>query len=269
MRVFVLGSGSTGNCLVVEAEGERLILDAGIGLGRAVTRMRALGTDLVTSTPPRAVIVTHDHGDHSGHALPVARALRAPLWAHSHIGLERARRKLDVRPYAPGKAFALGPFVVEALAVPHDAPQVALRVTAGRTSVALATDLGHAPRDVRSFLAGSDLVFLESNYCPAMLDAGPYPPRLRSRVAGPIGHLANAQAADVVASLAGTRATKVVLVHLSRANNAPARALEVVAERARGIDVEVLPHGEPRRFDVAPAAAGARAPFQQLGFAFA
>lgn len=269
MRVFVLGSGSTGNCLVVEAEGERLILDAGIGLGRAVTRMRALGTDLVMSTPPLGVIVTHDHGDHSGHALPIARALRAPLFAHSHIGIERARRKLDVRSYSPGKPFALGPFFVEALGVPHDAPQVALRVTAGRTSIALATDLGHAPRDVRSFLAGSDLVFLESNYCPAMLETGPYPPRLRSRVAGPIGHLANGQAADVVASLAGSRAAKVVLVHLSRANNAPARALEVVTERARGTEVEVLPHGEPRRFDVMPAANAARAPFQQLGFAFA
>jgi len=267
VRVFVLGSGSTGNCLIVEAEGQRLLLDAGIGLGRAVTRMRTLGADLVTSTPPLGVIVTHDHGDHAGHALPVARALKAPLWAHPHISLERARRKLDVRSYLPGKPFTLGPFLVEALGVPHDAPQVALRVTAGRSSIALATDLGHAPRDVRSFLAGSDLVFLESNYCPAMLDVGPYPPRLRSRVAGPIGHLANAQAAEVVASLAGTRAGKVILVHLSRANNAPARALEVVAERARGTEVDVLPHGEPRRFDVTPSIV--RAPFQQLGFAFA
>jgi phosphoribosyl 1,2-cyclic phosphodiesterase len=117
------------------------------------------------------------------------------------------------------------------------------------------------------------MVFLESNYCHAMLDAGPYPPRLKSRVAGPVGHLSNEQAADVVASLKGTRAARVVLVHLSRTNNTPERALEVVTSRsggAGGVAVEVLPHGEPRRFDVAAIGASmTRGPRQQLGFSFA
>ena len=48
VRIFVLGSGSSGNCLVVEAEGERLLVDAGMGPTRATEKMRALGADLVT-----------------------------------------------------------------------------------------------------------------------------------------------------------------------------------------------------------------------------
>ncbi len=276
MRIFVLGSGSTGNCLLIEAEGERLVLDAGLGVGRAVERMRMLGGDLVTSAPPLGVFVTHGHGDHAGHALPIARALRAPLFAHEHVAIERARRRVDVRAYAPRRPLVLGPFLVEAIALPHDAAQVALRVSAGGCGIALATDLGHTTREIRAFLARSDMVFLESNYCPAMLDVGPYPARLKSRVAGPLGHLSNEQAADVVASLEGTRASRVVLVHLSRTNNSPERALDVVTSRGAGragVSVEVLPHGEARRFDVAVGARTARGSFRrpnrQLRFSFA
>ncbi len=266
MRIFVLGSGSSGNCLVVEADGERLVIDAGMGPTRAVDRMRTLGSDLVSLRSPLGVFVTHDHGDHSSHALPIARALRAPLFAHHGATLARERRRLDVREYDPGRPLALGPFIVEALSVPHDAPQVALRVSASGKRFAIVTDLGTAPRGLRSFLSECDLVFLESNHCPLLLESGPYPPRLKRRVAGVLGHLANDQAAEIAASLVDTRVARLVLVHLSRVNNDPERALEVVASRAGRLDVDVLPQGEPRVFDVAPSTRRAVA---QLGFGFA
>ncbi len=265
VRVYVLGSGSSGNCFVVEAEGERLLIDAGIGPHRATERMRALGADLVTSRAPLGVFVTHEHGDHAAHALPIARALRAPLYAHAHVTMDRARRRLDVRPYVPGQPTVLGPFVVESLAVPHDAPQVAIRVSAAGKAMAVATDLGHAPRSLRAFLADSDLVFLESNYCRHLLETGPYPPRLKTRVLGPLGHLDNEQAAELAVGLEETRVGRLVLVHLSRTNNTPDRALDVVGSRVRRLPVEALPHAEPRRLDVL---GGRPRPAVQLGFAF-
>jgi phosphoribosyl 1,2-cyclic phosphodiesterase len=266
VRIWVLGSGSSGNCLVVEADGERLILDAGMGPTRATERMRALGADLITSRAPLGVFVTHEHGDHAAHALPIARALRAPLFAHDGIAIDRARRRVDVRSYVPGRPVPLGPFVVEALAIPHDAPQVALRVSAGRRRFAIATDLGHATRELRGFLAGCDLVMLESNYCPRLLETGPYPLRLKRRVGGPLGHLANEDAAHLAASLEDTRVARLVLVHLSRTNNAPERALSTVASRLRRLPVEALAHGDTRRFDVTPGASSAAA--EQLAFGF-
>jgi phosphoribosyl 1,2-cyclic phosphodiesterase len=253
VRIFVLGSGSTGNCLVVEHEGERLLIDAGIGLTRAVECMRVLGADLVTPRAPLGLFVTHDHGDHAAHALSLARALRAPLYAHDGAPLERARRRLDVRSYAPGRPVALGPFVVEALALPHDAPHVALRVSAAGGRFAIATDLGRVTRELRALLAGCDLVLLEANYCPQLLETGPYPPRLKRRVGGPLGHLANDQAAELARSLDDTRVARLALVHLSHANNSPERALAVVTDRVRRLPVEVVPHGEPRRLDVMSA----------------
>jgi phosphoribosyl 1,2-cyclic phosphodiesterase len=267
LRVYALATGSSGNCVVLECDGERIVVDAGIPPTRAVERMRSLGADLVTSRAPLGVFVTHDHGDHAAHALPMAKALRAPLYAHDGSMLERARRRIGVRPYVPaGRPVVVGPFTVEALPVPHDAPHVALRVSAAGRRVAIATDVGHPTRDLRGFLEVCDLVMLESNYCPGMLEVGPYPPRLRARVAGPLGHLANEQAAELARGLEDTRVARLILIHLSRTNNTPERALDVVASAVRRLGVEALPHGLPQRFDV--VSGGSTAFAEQLGFGF-
>jgi phosphoribosyl 1,2-cyclic phosphodiesterase len=250
VRVYVLGTGSTGNCVVVESGGERVLVDAGLNPTRATERMRALGADFVAHRAPLGVFVTHDHGDHAAQALPVARALRAPLYAHERAPMQAARRRRPVGDVQPGRPIVLGPFVVETVLVPHDAAHVAVRISAGGARVAIATDVGHATRDLRAMLAGSDLVLLESNYCASLLEAGPYPTSLKRRVGGGLGHLGNHEAAALVASLEGTRVAHVALIHLSRANNTPDRALDAVSARARRIAVEVLDHGEGRRFDV-------------------
>ena len=263
MRVYVLGSGSSGNCIVAESDGERLVLDAGMNPTRAAARMQTLGAELVTPRAPLGLFVTHDHGDHASQALPIARALRAPMYAHDGLAAPRARSRLDVRAYVPGRPVPLGPFLVDALPIPHDAAHVALRVSAGGRRFAIVTDVGHATRDLRAFLAGCDLVLLESNYCPELLEDGPYPLHLKRRVAGPLGHLSNDQAADLARSLQDSRVSRTVLVHLSRTNNTVGRALEVVATKAPRLAVEALGHGESRRFDVTTAKWSAAA--EQLG----
>ncbi len=116
--------------------------------------------------------------------------------------------------------------------------------------MAIATDLGRPTGALAAFLGDCDLVLLEANYCPEMLEAGPYPERLKRRVQGPIGHLGNEQTAEVAAKLQETRVSRLVLVHLSRTNNTSQRALEVVTSRAPRLRVEALEHGSPGRFDV-------------------
>jgi phosphoribosyl 1,2-cyclic phosphodiesterase len=267
VRVFVLGSGSSGNCLVLEAEGERLVLDAGIGPNRATERMRALGADLITSRPPLGLFVTHDHGDHASHAMPLARALRAPLYVHPGLPFV-ARKRVEVVRYVPGKPIVLGPFSVDALPIPHDAPHVAFRVSAGGKRFAIATDLGHVTRELRGLLGTCDLVMLEANHCPELLETGPYPPRLKRRVGGPLGHLANHQTADLAAALEDTRVSRLVLSHISRTNNTLDRALTTVGARLRRgrVTLEALAQGEARRLEVTETRRLAHA--EQLGFGF-
>ncbi len=249
MRVWLLSSGSSGNLAIVEADGQRLMIDAGVGLRTAVTRMKALGADLF----PRGVsgvFITHHHQDHIAKVEPLTRALRAPLYMHRGIEADVVRRRMHVHEYVPGTTVHLGPFAIDTFWVPHDAPQVAIAVRAGGRRFAIVTDLGHVPPGLATMLGDCDAALVEANHCPDLLALGPYPPRLRARVLGNVGHLANSQTAELAARLRGTRLSTLYLGHVSRVNNTPKRALETVKSRAGGLHVEVVPHGTPCLIDV-------------------
>jgi phosphoribosyl 1,2-cyclic phosphodiesterase len=69
-------------------------------------------------------------------------------------------------------------------------------------------------------------------------------------VSGGLGHLSNTQTAELAGKLVGSRLGRLYLGHLSRSNNTPERALEVVATAARRMIVSVLPHGAVSALDV-------------------
>ena len=262
MRVLVLSSGSSGNVILLETSTTRILVDAGVGPRGATQRLRKLGVDLF----PRgvdAIIITHHHGDHCAQLEPMARALQAPKRGegapliHLHAGIEaaRVRHRYAVATYEVGRAFQVGDVTVDALALPHDAPQVALSFHAATHSLGLATDLGHAPAGLAAFLGACDTVFLEANYCAALLGTGPYPPALKRRVASDVGHLSNDQSAALAAVLVRQRTSRLVLCHLSRTNNEPRRALRTVRDACApfvaATAIEALDHGETRAFDLA------------------
>jgi phosphoribosyl 1,2-cyclic phosphodiesterase len=261
VRVFVLGSGSSGNAVLVEAAGARLLVDAGFGPRAAAQRLAQLGVDLF----PRSVdgiLVTHQHGDHIGHLEPLARATRAPIFLHRGIGAARVRHRFQVVDYDPGARLRVGPLDVETALVPHDAPQVAVRVSAPcddakgalpGLAFGIATDVGVVTDALVRLLRDCDAALVEANHCPVMLHDGPYPERLKKRVAGPYGHLANEQTADLAARVVTGRASRLAhmyLGHLSRANNTPERALAVVRRRVPDLGVTVVPHGAPQLLSV-------------------
>jgi phosphoribosyl 1,2-cyclic phosphodiesterase len=257
MRVLVLSSGSSGNALLlVASDGARVLVDAGLGPRVLGTRLRELGVDLF----PRGVdgiVVTHHHGDHIAQLEPLARALKAPIFLHRGIAATSARKRWEVREYDSVTPATVAGFELRAMVVPHDAPQVALALTASDGArFGVATDLGHVPAPLASFLGACDAALLEANYCPRMLADGPYPPRLKQRIGGGFGHLANEQTAELAARMVGMRLGDLYLGHLSRTNNTPERALAAVAPRARGIAVHVVPHGVSRAIDVKRGALG-------------
>lgn len=245
MHVWVLGSGSSGNAAIFEAGSTRILVDTGVGPRTCVARMRAIGGELFPQSVT-AIVITHHHNDHSAHLEPHARALRAPVYLHSGVHAPRVREKYEVRNYEPGAPFRVGGLHVEAIQVPHDAPQVALRISSDTHVFGLVTDLGHVPRELPHFLAGCDAALVEANHCPELLRMGPYPPRLRMRIEGGLGHLANEQTAELAAALVGTRLRRLYLGHISNSNNTPERALEAVKRRAGSIDVRIIRNGMPQ-----------------------
>ena len=255
----------------------RVLVDAGIGPKTAASRMHALGDDLF----PRcfdAIGVIHHHGDHAAQLEPLARALRAPrrdhlgagerpmIWLHDGVDVPRVRHRFEIARYGAGSGFDVGPVRVETMLVPHDAPQVAIAVHGREHSVGIVTDLGQVQKPFIGFLGRCNTVLLEANYCPELLEHGPYPPNLKTRVRGPLGHLANDDAATLAAALRRESTTAVYLCHISRTNNDPARALRAVRARAGDLPVEVLPHGEPRLLELSPRT---RPSFVQVGLPFA
>jgi phosphoribosyl 1,2-cyclic phosphodiesterase len=252
VRVYVLGSGSSGNGILLDAGGTRIIVDAGIGPRKTARRLETLGLRSV----PRidAIVVTHQHGDHIERVESLAREFLAPIYFHRGIEARRVRARFDVRAYTPRVPFAIGAFEIHALPVPHDAPQVALRFSATERTFGLATDLGRVPAELVPFLADCDVALVEANYCPELLATGPYPLHLRKRVSGGLGHLANEQTADLaekLSTLPRARIHRLLLGHISRSNNTPERALSVVRARTRPrLQVEVVEHGVPAAFVV-------------------
>jgi len=267
MRVHVLGTGSSGNALLVEAEGTRLLVEAGIGPKNLASRMRALGLDARAKID--GVVVTHHHGDHAAQLEPICRALgaqragaRSPM-VHLHDGIDapRVRHRYAVRRYRAGEPFEVGALRVRSVPVVHDAPHVALAIQSRTHTFGFVTDVGTVTRPLVDLLATCNTVMLESNFCPRLLEIGPYPRSLRRRIAGHLGHLSNGQAASLAGTIARAAVAHIHLCHLSRVNNEPELALREVQGRARDAAVDVLPHGRWRTLDLAPAT---RSGFEQL-----
>jgi glyoxylase-like metal-dependent hydrolase (beta-lactamase superfamily II) len=136
MRITVLASGSAGNAALFDAAGTRLLIDAGLGPQALEQRLRQSGTNHA----PTAILVTHAHLDHFGHATRLARRLRVPLYvSESTARVTRLESVPEVRIFSPRDPFRVGGLVVAPTPVPHDVAQVALVVEANGIRAAIAT----------------------------------------------------------------------------------------------------------------------------------
>ena len=231
-RAAVLGSGSGGNAVVVEANGFRVLIDAGFSCKELERRMRLVGIDPSTI---RAVLLTHEQEDHIKGIDRFARKHRLPVYLTAGtmlgtiLGDEVAPRTVRIE---SGRPFEVGPFAVEAFSIPHDAREpvgFVLQDGFGRR-LGLAGDIGCRTQLAWGRLADLDCLLIETNHDLEMLRSGPYPWALKQRVAGRHGHLSNREAADGLPELLADRLRFVVLYHLSRTNNLPALAAAEVAE---------------------------------------
>jgi phosphoribosyl 1,2-cyclic phosphodiesterase len=91
------------------------------------------------------------------------------------------------------------------------------------------TDTGRMTPHIVESLGACDALLLECNHDAAMLAGGGYSASLKQRVGGPLGHLSNTQAADLLARLDTSRLQHLVAAHLSDKNNQPALARAALA----------------------------------------
>jgi phosphoribosyl 1,2-cyclic phosphodiesterase len=134
--------------------------------------------------------------------------------------------------FQPGKSFCIGDIAVSPFTTPHDAADPCGFVfEADGVRMAVATDLGYVPPNVKAALKRVDVMLLESNHDLDMLRDGPYPWSVKQRVLSRVGHLSNDATADFLQKDYDGGATYIILGHISESNNAPELA-RLAAERA-------------------------------------
>jgi phosphoribosyl 1,2-cyclic phosphodiesterase len=223
VRLSLLGSGSSGNVAFIEAERDgvvtRILVDAGLSRAETESRLSRVDTRLSLAQID-AVLLTHDHNDHAGHAAVLGR----PLWATA--GTRRVC-ELEAELVRAGQPFTIGAVTVKPVLLPHDADEtVGYVLESNGARAGVLTDCGHDAPEVAEGFAGCDVLVLETNYDATMLKYGPYPPSLKRRVGGRLGHLSNDQAASLLRQMAklGPLPRLVVAAHISQANNRPTLA---------------------------------------------
>ena len=248
LRFRSLGSGSSGNATLVEAQSgihtNRLLIDCGIRLRDLEARLIEAGT---CAEDLNAIFITHEHGDHIGCARSFVKRYSTPLWMSQGTWLA-----LGAETWAPhqhllnvardGCTIEIGAMQALPFTVPHDAREpLQLRCTDGQRHLGIATDLGHPSSHVVDSLQGCHALLIEANHDPEMLQASSYPSFLKQRVAGPWGHLANHAAADLLTRVKHEQLSYVLAAHLSERNNTPelARASLSGALGCAPLDIDV------------------------------
>jgi phosphoribosyl 1,2-cyclic phosphodiesterase len=230
MIAISLQSGSNGNCIFVETNGVKLLFDAGISGVQAEERLAAHGRNI---REVDAIIISHDHGDHIRHAGIYQRKYGIPLYvtpatlaaASSRCNLGKLK---DVRHFKSSDKIRFKDVVVHAIPTPHDGVDGSVFIIeSGTKRLGVMTDLGHVFKDLVHLVSSLDAVFLESNYDPAMLAAGPYPAYLKQRIKGPKGHISNQECAEILCRASEAKRLQwACLSHLSEQNNHPDVALK-------------------------------------------
>jgi phosphoribosyl 1,2-cyclic phosphodiesterase len=222
VRFASLGSGSQGNALLVESGGTRVLLDCGFGLSEVNSRLSRLGLE---PSSLDAILITHEHGDHGGGVAKLAASLDIAVYLTrgtlSGLGAEGRSipRKVLIDPYT---AFAIDGIEVRPFPVPHDAREpVQFVFSDGAVRLGVLTDTGQPTPHIAQSLSGVNALVLECNHDLDMLLGGPYPAHLKNRIAGRLGHLANAASAELVRAIDCSRLQHLIAAHLSQTNNRP------------------------------------------------
>ena len=231
MRFASLASGSKGNCLVAESGSTRVLIDCGLNLREAERRLARLG---LKPADIAAILVTHEHGDHSSGAFDFAAAHGAAVYlTHGTLAALQSEGKVlnaNTRILNAKQRLAIDGIEVAPFTVPHDAREpVQYVLSDGNARLGVLTDIGVSTPHVEETLSGLDALVLECNYDRDLLWGGAYPKWLKERIGGPFGHLDNLDSARLLGALERSKLKHVIGAHLSQQNNRPELARAALA----------------------------------------
>jgi len=258
MKFTVLGSGSTGNAILISTEKTKVLIDAGLSAREILRRLALVGVDCAELD---AIVITHEHSDHVGGLRALLRSVRCPVyvsqvtedayyWTRAggfNGGDSEATKRRDALKdrtvtIKSCEDFRIGDIDFEPFSVPHDAVDN-FGFVAKHAGVRLATltDFGCFTKLMHEKLDGCDAIVIESNHSRDMLRlCSVYTWSLKQRIASRTGHLSNEDLADWLTTCFDGSAAHIVLAHLSQRANEPHLA-RLTAETALRMRAPLFP----------------------------
>lgn len=222
MKLYSIISGSSGNCSLITNGKTNILIDCGTSGKRATEAIESL---CVPPSRINAIIVSHEHIDHTKGVGILARKFNIPIYATSGTHAKSDFGKIDdslIFEISPDITYDIAGIGITPFSIPHDAADpCGFIMTDGHAKFATATDIGVMTDAILSRISGCESVLLESNHDIDMLRLGEYPYALKQRILSDVGHLSNKAAAAAAVELVKRGTKHLMLGHLSDKNNRP------------------------------------------------
>ena len=228
-----LYSGSTGNSLLVQSEHSKILIDAGVSAKKIVDALTSFNTNI---NEIDAILVTHEHSDHVQSLGTLSYKYNIPVYANKETWNNMIKQKDKIsrnnqKIFNINEKFEINDLTINSFSIPHDAANpCGFNIFKDNKKLSIATDIGHMTKDILNTLDGCNFLMLEANYDPEVLKCCSYPYILKSRIAGPIGHLSNEIAGKTISYLMKSGLDNVMLGHLSKESNFPELAYKTVVD---------------------------------------
>ena len=186
-----LYSGSSGNCLFVENNSTKILVDCGVSGKKVCEGLESIDKKIEDID---AIIVTHEHSDHVQSLGLISKKYNIPVYANTETwqAMPTQSQKIlenNKKTFNNDNDFEIGNLLIHPFSTPHDAANpCGFNIYSGKRKISIATDLGHMDNVILENLKGSSFILLESNYDPEILKVSKYPYILKQRIAGPNGH---------------------------------------------------------------------------------
>lgn len=248
IRISTLASSSKGNAAVVSTGNTHLLIDTGISALRIRKGLAECGLSVKDID---GVLYTHEHSDHLCGLGVLAKKDTLSIYCSRYLSrdLQAIAPSAKLNYIEPGCAFEVGDITITPIEVSHDAADpLGYLFQQGDDKLGYITDTGRITRSMRHLLGGVQALYLESNYAPQMLQDSGRPYDIIERIAGDWGHLSNAQAAEVVATVAHEELRHIILGHISPECNTPETALRSMQEAVKTLGLAAQVYVAPQSY---------------------
>ena len=228
-----LYSGSSGNSLFIETQNTKLLIDAGVSSKKIENALNDINIDPSTLD---GILITHEHVDHVQGLGTLSKKFDLPVFVNQETldAMPKQKDKIsekNVKTFKISDKFEIGDLEIKPFSIPHDAANpCGFNIWKDNKKISIATDIGHMTNPILKSLEESLFIMLEANYDPEVLRCSPYPFTLKSRIAGPTGHLPNEMAGKTISHLLKSGLKNAMLGHLSKQSNFPELAYKTVVD---------------------------------------